>query len=336
MKISLIIPAHNEEKTNDGSRDKTADVVKECFDYYKGKKIKTILIDRKKNLGKPYSMKEGIEKSTGDIIISTDADSVLSLNMVKNIVKPFEDPEVGAATGYVESQRGTSLMAARQIEYLLSLGIHKSGQGIINGIFVIAGCCAAYRKEALGKIEIEGDTLTEDLDITWKLVKAGYKVAYVPEAKVKTQDPPDLRSLWKQLRRWYTGLAQCLGKHSDILGKSRLGKITIPLIIFDATLTSLLYLMVLAISFIDLIVFGSFTGFIWLAGFYLLDLLFGTVTAIYGIYKLKRIDLIKALPHYLVIITINRIVWIYSIVREFTFPLKHKKWEKPKRISFKS
>ena len=254
--------------------------------------------------------------------------------MVENLIKPFSDPSVGAATGYVVSQKGTSLMAARQIEYLISLGIHKNGQSILDGIFVIAGCNAAYRREVIEKVSLDGDTLTEDLDLTWKIVKSGYKVVYVPNAIVKTQDPPDLKSLWKQLRRWYTGIAQCLKKHKDIFGKTRLGKITLPLIIFDAMLTTIIYFIVLSIAFIDFIAFNSLTGFSWLIGFYLLDLLFGSVSAFYGLYKLKRRDLLKALPSYLLLITVGRIAWLYSFIKEFLFPTKNKKWEKIKRVEF--
>lgn len=353
MRISLIIPAYNEEKTipfclasvfsqkllpdeiivvNDGSTDSTDEMVRMSFDYYEKKKTKAILIDRKKNLGKTESIKEGIENSTGDIIILTDADSILNLDMAENIIKPFSDPEVGAATGYVKSQRGTGIMAARQIEYLISLGIHKSGQDVINGLFVIAGCCAAFRREAIEKVGFEGDTLTEDLDLTWRFVKAGYKVVYAPKAVAKTQDPPDIKSLWRQLRRWYTGTAQCLKKHKDIFGKTRLGRITIPLMLFDAIITSVIYFIVLFIAIVDLILFNNLSGFIWLSAFYLFDLMFGAVFAFYGMFKLGRADLFKALPTYLALLTINRVAWIYSLSKEFLFPAKTRRWGRAKRL----
>jgi len=354
MKCSIIIPAYNEEKTigsclasvfsqtrlpdevivvNDGSIDGTVKIVKNSFNYYKGKKTKAILIDRKRNQGKIKSVEEGLKHSTGEIIITTDADTILDLKFVERITKAFHDPKVGAATGYVKSQKGTGLMAARQIEYMIGFGIHKSGQSIINGIFVIPGCSAAYRRKVLEKVEFEDDTLTEDLDLTWKVLKLGYQIAYVPRAIVKTQDPPDLKSMWRQLRRWYTGATQCLKKHKDVFSKTgMLGKFTVPLALFDSLLTTTIFLILIFVGIVDFIFYSSLTGFYWLLLFYVADLLTGSLAAIYGVYKLKRKDIVKGIPYFLVLMTLNRIAWLYSFLKEFLHPTKKRKWEKPKRI----
>lgn len=94
MNLSIIIPAFEEEKRlaktfirivkffekkgvqfeiiviNDGSRDNTRAVVLEHSKKYK----QIVLIDNKRNRGKGYSVKKGVEKAKGDLILITDAD----------------------------------------------------------------------------------------------------------------------------------------------------------------------------------------------------------------------------------------------------------------------
>jgi biofilm PGA synthesis N-glycosyltransferase PgaC len=59
------------------------------------------------------------------------------------------------------------------------------------------------------------DVLTEDIDITWKLYRAGWDVLFEPRALTWILMPETLRGLWKQRLRWATGGAQTLVKNLD-------------------------------------------------------------------------------------------------------------------------
>jgi biofilm PGA synthesis N-glycosyltransferase PgaC len=59
--------------------------------------------------------------------------------------------------------------------------------------------------------------LTEDIDITWKLQRAGWKVNFEPHALVWILMPETLRGLWKQRLRWATGGAQVLARNFGVL-----------------------------------------------------------------------------------------------------------------------
>ena len=63
--------------------------------------------------------------------------------------------------------------------------------------------------------------LTEDIDITWKLQRAGWKVDYEPNALVWILMPETLRGLWKQRLRWAMGGAQVLLKNAEVLLRPR-------------------------------------------------------------------------------------------------------------------
>jgi biofilm PGA synthesis N-glycosyltransferase PgaC len=59
--------------------------------------------------------------------------------------------------------------------------------------------------------------LTEDIDITWKLQRAGWSVRFEPRALVWILMPETLRGLWKQRLRWATGGAQVLRRNADVI-----------------------------------------------------------------------------------------------------------------------
>jgi dolichyl-phosphate beta-glucosyltransferase len=111
MYLSVIIPAYNEEKrlpktlkeideylrkqnydyeilvVNDGSQDKTAEIVKELIP-----KIKNLnLIDNQKNNGKGYVIRQGMLKAKGKYRIFTDADNSTSLDQIEKMFPFFQE-----------------------------------------------------------------------------------------------------------------------------------------------------------------------------------------------------------------------------------------------------
>jgi glycosyltransferase involved in cell wall biosynthesis len=109
IKLSIIIAVYNEEKTikeilkkihsskkneneyeilivDDGSTDKTSSILKECRNLY------SELITNKKNMGKGYSVREGMRMASGDYIIFQDADleyDPIEFNNFINIINKF-------------------------------------------------------------------------------------------------------------------------------------------------------------------------------------------------------------------------------------------------------
>jgi dolichyl-phosphate beta-glucosyltransferase len=119
MFLSIIIPAYNEEKritkslieidqylraqkydyeiivVNDGSQDKTAEIVEKLNDPghpLGNTPIKNLyLIDNKKNMGKGFVVRQGFLRAMGEYRLFTDADNSVSINQVENFMPYFND-----------------------------------------------------------------------------------------------------------------------------------------------------------------------------------------------------------------------------------------------------
>jgi biofilm PGA synthesis N-glycosyltransferase PgaC len=76
---------------------------------------------------------------------------------------------------------------------------------------------AAFRKSALHEVNFWTiDMITEDVDITWKLQRAGWEVRLEPNAQCWILMPETLGGLWKQRLRWAQGGAEVFLRNLDI------------------------------------------------------------------------------------------------------------------------
>ena len=198
MKISILIPCHNEEKSiadcvlsclnqtrpadeiivvNDGSTDKSGEILRSF-----GNKI--VLVTVPKATGnKSHAQEIGLSYVTGDIFIATDGDTVLDQNFVKYVEEDYrENPELTAVGGYVRSLRHNWITACRAFEYSVGQNLHKLAQHHLGFLFVIPGAAGVFKVADFKKnITFEHDTLTEDLDFTYRLHKLDLKLTTIED-----------------------------------------------------------------------------------------------------------------------------------------------------------
>src|SRR3989338_8063928 len=232
MKISIIIPCHNEERSvratvasclnqsrkpdeiliiNDGSTDRTSQILATF-----GRQVRVVTIHVATG-NKSHAQEYGLKFISGDVFITTDGDTILDKDFVKYVEEDFQNERVTAVAGYVRSLPYNWLTACRAFEYAVGQNLHKLAQHYLNFLFVIPGAAGAFRtKDFFEYIPFEHDTLTEDLDFTYRLHQKGLIVYYDRRIVVFTQDPVTLRSYINQMRRWYGGGWQCLIKHYSL------------------------------------------------------------------------------------------------------------------------
>ena len=88
---------------------------------------------------------------------------------------------------------------------------------------------------------------TEDIDLTWRLLLAGWHTAYEPHALVGMQVPSTLRALWAQRKRWARGQGEVLHVH---LGEAIRWRNRRMWLVIGESLASLLWVVCLAASLV--------------------------------------------------------------------------------------
>ncbi len=335
MKITILIPAHNEGRSiratvescvnqtrpadqilvvNDGSTDNTGEILATF-----GTKIQVVTIPIATG-NKSFAQEHGLKFVTGDVFIATDGDTIMDPHFVERIEPHFADPKVGAVGGYVKSLRNNWLTACREIDYTIGQDLHKSAQYNMGFLFVIPGCAGAFRTELFRNIcKFEHDTLTEDLDFTYRMHTEYAKIVFEKKAFVYTQDPFTLYAYINQMRRWYSGGWQNLKKHLPNV-------ISRPWIALEL---SLMYIEGLVFStFLFVLPFLNFTYFVYYIG---LTLVFIIATGTYAAIKNERIDLLLFSPLYLILVFLNPLIFLEQFTSEIVLGRKLDTWFKPER-----
>lgn len=253
--ISVLIPAYNEaaniEATlrsvfgairpgdeviviDDGSTDDTADIVRSLQTVDNPE----LMLVQKQNGGtKGDALSFGLALTTRDIIICIDADTVVERDSFANLVRHFENPDVGAVAGKVYPAKALSALSVFQyLEYIQGQNLEKEVFAAMNSVGVVPGAMGAWRKQAL--VEAGGfsmDTVVEDQDLTYALLTRGWIVRYEKYARAFTETPATLQSFFKQRCRWVFGTLQCAWKYRSwifSLRRPNLGFVILPNIIF--------------------------------------------------------------------------------------------------------
>jgi len=339
--VSLLIPAHNEEAmiaacvesclnqtrrpdqiivVNDGSTDKTATILKSF-----GNDIHVITIPKATG-NKSKAQERGLAFITSDITIATDGDTVLDQNFVSIIAADFEaDESISVVSGYVRSTKHNILTALREIDYTIGQDFFKRAQSIMNFVLVIPGCAGAFKTGLFrsGEISFDHDTLTEDLDLTYKLNSLGKKIKFNFNAYVYTQDPPTLYSYINQLRRWYAGGWQNLMKHIRHVSNIPSASLVLTMIYVEGVLFSV---TVLILPFVSLLLFFKF--FVLYIG--ISSLLMG----LYAGFRKRRWDLFLVSPLFPFMTVINSYILLEQFVYELILGRKNMVWFQPKRTGY--
>ena len=115
-------------------------------------------------------------------------------------------------TGNPRIRNRTSLLGRLQVgEFSSIIGLIRRAQTVYGRLFTVSGVLCAFRKRALEEAGWwSARTITDDIDVTWRVQLAGWRVIYEPNAIVWILMPETLRGLWKQRLRWAEGGAQMM------------------------------------------------------------------------------------------------------------------------------
>ncbi|MBU0980883.1 MAG: glycosyltransferase [Nanoarchaeota archaeon] len=208
---------------------------------------------------KPGALKKAMKQTLGEIIAIFDADWIPHKDYLKEVVGPFSDPKVAVVQTRQGFYNHKTNLITRFAAYVL-MSYHSIMMPINNRINCVffCGTGGAFRRSIFD--EVGGwnlDSITEDSDLTVRMLVKGYKTVYL-ELEHMSEVPDTFESFIKQQMRWCYGNARVFFDNaSSILFKSGL-TIWQRLMITFITVGNVIAPLVLLMTFFGLL--GWFLG----------------------------------------------------------------------------
>ncbi|MHB8634148.1 MAG: glycosyltransferase family 2 protein [Thermoplasmatota archaeon] len=162
--------------------------------------------------GKAAACNHGLDKCTGEILVSVDADHELEPGAVKRAVRHFlADSRLACVKGRSVGMNGRESYLALQMKVERD-AIEKGDlymRHVVRGFSFFGGGQAFFRRslfETLGRFDEE--ILVEDIDFSIKIHQAGWRILVDPEIRSWEENPANLRAWWAQRKRWARGWMQ--------------------------------------------------------------------------------------------------------------------------------
>jgi cellulose synthase/poly-beta-1,6-N-acetylglucosamine synthase-like glycosyltransferase len=200
----------------DDSTDETTNIARKKADELRARGYDVTFLHRENRKGyKAGALEEGLTEAKGDYTLVFDADFVPTPSIIMDLVHHFTDSKVGmvqARWGHLN--RDYSVLTKVQsmmldghfvIEHIAR---NRSGR-----FFNFNGTAGMWRKSAI--VDAGGwqhDTLTEDMDLSFRAQLRGWRFVYVPHALAPAEIPCEMNSFKGQQFRWAKGSAQTTKK----------------------------------------------------------------------------------------------------------------------------
>lgn len=200
----------------DDSTDDTPERVRERVDFWRARGVRIIHRRRIHRRGfKAGALAEGLRESTAPFVLILDADFVSPPSLIRDLLPPFSDPGIGMVQGRWDHLNREESVLTRAQGALLDahFAIEHRGRWAAGLFFNFNGSGGMWRRSCI--MDAGGwheDTLTEDLDLSYRAQLRGWRFAYLDTVGVPGELPPRLGSLEIQQGRWVQGGVQTARK----------------------------------------------------------------------------------------------------------------------------
>lgn len=158
--------------------------------------------------GKAKALNFGLSRIREDVVVRIDADTVVAPSLLEVVVPWFWDRNVGGVGGFPLPKRIKPrwLYSLQLIELYYAIAFFRVAQSALDGITVMPGSIAAYRRRLLEELGGFGQGFNgEDSDITMRIGRLGYRIVTDAGVRVRTEVPETLGQLREQRQRWTRG-----------------------------------------------------------------------------------------------------------------------------------
>ena len=238
---------------NDGSDDLTLALLIEAFELtelihfktddsipsepvrrvFTSNRVKNLIVIDKKNGGKADALNCAINASASDYCLCLDADTVLTANTIKYLIRPMmQDNKIVVTSGNVRILSATGgdcfLTQLQRIEFLGSIALFRTGWNFMNANLIISGALGLFRKETLTDVGgYHNLAIGEDMELTIRIhrqlteQKLCYKILQLGLPTGFTKPVPSIREMIRQRKRWQKGLMSSLRLNKELLFNRR-------------------------------------------------------------------------------------------------------------------
>jgi biofilm PGA synthesis N-glycosyltransferase PgaC len=193
----------------DGSSDNTTEIVQRHAESG------VELLYQPERRGKMAAINRALPHARGEIIVFSDANNYYHADTICNLVRPFGDPKVGAATGAKIIVQGDGSLGASEGLYWKYESFIKKQESLLGSCTSAAGEVLAIRKDLYSSPP--DNIINDDFFIAMQIVRSGYRLVYVPEAKSIERVSPSARDEITRRTRINAGRFQAIAMAKQIL-----------------------------------------------------------------------------------------------------------------------
>ncbi len=200
----------------DDSDDETTTIAQARVDCFRRRGIDIALIRRAERAGfKAGALAAGLQRATGEFIAIFDADFAPPADFLEKTIPHFASADVGlvqARWGHLNATY-SALTRAQSLALDGHFVVEQTARARNGLFFNFNGTAGVWRRECIEQAGgWQGDTLSEDLDLSYRAQMSGWKMIFLPEVVAPAEIPPQIHAFKRQQFRWAKGSTQCLIK----------------------------------------------------------------------------------------------------------------------------
>lgn len=210
----------------DDSTDDTVTIVAERVQEWRERGVRVSHVRRENREGfKAGALAAGLDHTDATLVAIFDADFVPPRTFLRDLVGHFEEPDVGLVQARWEHlNRWDSSLTDAQAMLLDGHFVNEhSGRVVTRSFFNFNGTAGIWRRQAIDDAGgWSGDTLTEDLDLSYRAQLAGWRFVYRPDVTVPAELPINVNAFKTQQHRWAKGSIETARKLLPMIWRSDL------------------------------------------------------------------------------------------------------------------
>lgn len=200
----------------DDSTDETTQIAAKAVEGWKARGIDIVYVHRTNRQGfKAGALQAGLATAKGEFVAVFDADFVPGKDFLRKTVHYFSDPKVGMVqVRWEHLNREFSMLTHAQAVFLDGhFVIEHTARNRSGRFFNFNGTAGVWRRQAIHDGGgWQHDTLTEDLDLSYRTQLAGWRFVYLPDVVSPAEVPVEMNAFKSQQARWAKGSIQTAKK----------------------------------------------------------------------------------------------------------------------------